>query len=265
MTRALTSIDGVEAQFNINWPINTLCQLSNVGNGGETTYAWSILDQPPGANDSLSNASVVNPTFTPRKEGSYLINLIVNAGQGDEARTTALVGVKHLKSGIRIPAAGEQAEAGVRGHAASVNEILELVDRLRADNGLMVARASSALNRNTVVRFAAPTTLKQGLPGQESILAVEIAQANAGYILVDPLGLCLGSLNGSGASVSAGELCLVRMFGLVTNCGLGGTAQALVYVNNAGALSLTPGSNSRRVGKLLTTSQDLLFWGYHSA
>lgn len=265
MTRAAITIGGVETRANLNWAINTQVQLGNAGNGGETSYLWQIVDQPPGASDSLSSTSVINPQFTPRKEGTYLLNLIVNLGQGDEARQTAVVGVRQLKTGTRVPAAGETDEAGTRGHAGHVNELLQLIARIRADPHLIVAQAVSTINRNSVVRFPGLATLKTGLPGQESILTCDIAQANAGYITVDPLGLCVGGIDGLGNSVPAGQLALIKMMGLVTLSGLSGTAQALVYVSNTGSLALSPGTNSRRVGKLLTTAQDLLFCGYHSA
>lgn len=264
MTQARITIGGTPGS-NLSYTINTLAQLGNQNNGGETSYLWQIVDQPPGTNDSLSSTSTVNPSFTPRKEGTYLLELIVNLGQADEARNRVLLAVKQLKTGTRIPAAGEQGEAGDDGHAASVNDLLRLIDTIRADPGLVIAQAISTLTRNTVVRFAGLATLKTGLPGQESILTCDVALGNASYINVDPLGLIVGRADGSSSTVTAGQLALVRMMGLQTQCGLSGSAQSLVYVSNTGSLSSAPGSIPRRVGKLLTSSQDLLFWGYHAA
>jgi PKD domain len=41
------------------------------------TYAWSILSQPAGGTAVLSNAAIVNPTFTPNALGNYVIQLVV--------------------------------------------------------------------------------------------------------------------------------------------------------------------------------------------
>ena len=56
MTQALITVNAV-AGSNTDLPINTLVQLNNTGNGGEITYAWSILDQPPGTADALSSTN----------------------------------------------------------------------------------------------------------------------------------------------------------------------------------------------------------------
>lgn len=264
MTQARITIGGTPGS-NLAYSINSVAQLGNVSNGGETSFLWQIVDQPPGTNDSLNSTTIINPSFTPRKEGTYLLNLIVNLGQADEARDSVVLAVKQLKTGTRIPAAGEQGEAGEDGHATSVNELLRLIDTIRADPHLIIAQAASTLTRNTVVRFSGLTTLKTGLPGQESILLCDTALGNASYISVDPLGLIVGRADNTSTTVAAGQLALVRMMGLQTTSGLSGSAQSVVYVSNTGSLSLTPGSFSRRVGKLLTSSQDLLFWGYHAA
>ena len=112
MPAAQISINGVPGS-NADLPINTLVQLNNVGIGGEVTYAWSILDQPIGAADALSNPAIVNPTITLKKEGSYLIRLVVNAGLASEKIDTRVAAVKHLKTRLRVPAAGEKLEVDV--------------------------------------------------------------------------------------------------------------------------------------------------------
>ena len=43
------------------------------------TYAWALVT-PQGSNASLSDVSIVDPTFTPDVEGSYTVILVVNDG-----------------------------------------------------------------------------------------------------------------------------------------------------------------------------------------
>jgi hypothetical protein len=46
------------------------------------TYAWSFVSKPSGSAVTLSNPSIVNPTFTPDAVGNYLIQLIVTNTAG---------------------------------------------------------------------------------------------------------------------------------------------------------------------------------------
>src|SRR5262245_63840027 len=101
MTQALITINGSPGA-DIDLPIDTLVQLNNTGTGGELTYKWSIVSQPPGTLDALSATNIQNPTFTPKKEGSYLIQLIVNESLGTEKRDRTIAAVRHIKSNSRI-------------------------------------------------------------------------------------------------------------------------------------------------------------------
>jgi len=47
------------------------------------TYTWTIKKKPSGSEASLSNATVVNPSFTVDKTGVYRVQLIVNDGTDD--------------------------------------------------------------------------------------------------------------------------------------------------------------------------------------
>src|SRR3989304_312459 len=124
MPQSLIKVNAVVGSAT-NLPINGPAQLDNQNGGGETTYTWSILDQPEGTIDSLSSTSIQNPTFTPKKEGSYLVRLIVNQGQPDEQRNAVVCSVRQLKTLRRIPAAGETIEADTaRGWATDVNRFL---------------------------------------------------------------------------------------------------------------------------------------------
>jgi PKD domain len=46
------------------------------------TYAWSFVSQPAGSAATLSNPSIVNPTFTPNALGNYVIQLVVTDAAG---------------------------------------------------------------------------------------------------------------------------------------------------------------------------------------
>lgn len=257
MTRALITINSVTGP-SLNASINTSVQLGNSGNGGEATYLWSITDQPPGTADALSSTSSASPTFTPKKEGTYLLSLIVNSSLVDEARGTQIVAVRQFKTGIRIPAAGEVAEAGARGHAQHVNEILQLVDKMRADPFMLVGVASGALTKNDVAHVTGVSTIKGGLPGQEQLPTAAKALATASTISSEPLFVVVGAVDGSSNSVANGGLVLLRAYGVQLATGLSGSAGAPVYVSDAGVLSLSPGTFQRRLGALVTAADALI-------
>jgi hypothetical protein len=52
--------------------------LSTDSNNQPLTYTWSFNAVPTGNTATLSNASIVNPTFTPNVVGTYVVQLIVN-------------------------------------------------------------------------------------------------------------------------------------------------------------------------------------------
>jgi len=67
-----------------NVPRGTLVQLSGAASsnpqGGTLSYAWTLDAQPLGSSVVLSNASAVNPSFTPLLAGLYRVQLVVNNG-----------------------------------------------------------------------------------------------------------------------------------------------------------------------------------------
>ena len=72
-----------------------LVHLSGAGStdvdGDALTYSWSILTKPAGSTAVLSNATIVNPTFTADKFGNYEVQLIVNDGLVNSAPDTVKV------------------------------------------------------------------------------------------------------------------------------------------------------------------------------
>src|SRR5260370_34686163 len=174
MAQAQITVNGVTGSNN-DLPINTLVQLNNNNAGGETTFNWNIIDQPLGAVDSLSNAAIVNPTITPKKEGTYLIELVVNQGLGTEARNRVILGIRQLKSRERVPGAGEALEDGTRGWAGAAGSLLQHPDTVVGDNGTLDGIANVGLTRGQVVKLNTRGTLKSGLPGQEFLVQVDLA------------------------------------------------------------------------------------------
>ena len=53
---------------------------SSDADGDTLTYAWTITSKPVTSGATLSNATVVNPTFTADESGSYVVELVVNDG-----------------------------------------------------------------------------------------------------------------------------------------------------------------------------------------
>lgn len=239
--------------------INTLVQLSNDDGGDEATYTWSILEQPPGAADSLSSTAIENPTLTPLKEGTYLVRLVVDSGLPTEVSDQVVLGIRHLKSRIRVPAPSESTETGADGWAEpAANEALRLVDTLRGDSNVIVASAGTAgITVGSVMRFTGVATLKSGLPGEEDVVAVRTALATELQYHAGPLAVMLGTVAAFGAP-SSGDLCYVRLRGLVT--GVTGVPSAVgdpVYLSDAGVFALTAGTYSRPVGVVVAFSGGL--------
>ncbi len=60
-------------------------------NGDPLTYRWSFFSKPQGSTAALSDAAAVGPTFTADKDGSYILQLVVNDGQADSYASTATI------------------------------------------------------------------------------------------------------------------------------------------------------------------------------
>ena len=63
---------------------------SSDADGDSLTYSWS-LNTPAGSSASLSDPSVVSPTFVADVEGDYTASLVVNDGTEDSAADTVLI------------------------------------------------------------------------------------------------------------------------------------------------------------------------------
>ena len=254
MAQALITIDATAGSNPPNGTalvVGATVQLSNVNAGGEITYLWEWLDKPEGSLSAFSNPAIQNPTFVADSEGTYLIKLTVNRTLATEQVDTVIAAIKQLKSKIRIPAAGEtQEESTSRGWAEDVNRALQVLDTNQANPARIVAYANGVLSTGSVVYFDAMQTIKSTLPGEEKVPRLALAQASSTVVRDQPL-FVVHSKVGGGTSMVAGDLCYVTLAGIVGPLALGaGVALDPVYVTDAGALSTTAGTYTRRLGHI---------------
>lgn len=244
-------------------PINTPVQLSNADIGGETTYAWTILSQPPGPVESLSNPAIENPTFTPAKEGSYLLRLVVNAGGGVNEKTAyAVVGILSLRTQLRMPAGGEVLQYDTMvGWANTLNQWLDLIEEMRGDSNLVVCTATAAMGVNSIVRLVSATgTINTGLFGQETVLQAALAKATSVAEVSGELGVVISVCDGT--SIGAGKAVLVRRFGKVTVRPNGTpTVGDFVLIDDLGGPSLLyTATVPRIIGRVIEVSGGKYTW-----
>lgn len=253
-TRAEITVNGV-AGSNDDVTLAALVQLNNNGLGDEATYEWTLLGQPSPLDTVLSSTSIQAPTFTPTKEGSYLLQLVVNKGLPDEQSDRVIVAVRELETRNRIPAAGETTENnGTTGWAnTAVDQILQRVTRF-VDDGVLVGTAGQAgLVPLDVVYAADVTTIATGLPGQREVPLWQRASAATSSTVLSLLGVVLGGVDGNPAP-AAGALVRVAVLQLLQSVPLGTTgltAGTPVYVDDLGRLSATSGTTIRQVGSVL--------------
>lgn len=251
-------------------PINVLVQLDNVNIGGEVSFSWTILDQPPGTADVLSASAVQNPTFTPKKEGTYLIKLVVNSGLPTEQQDRVIVGVRQLKTLERIPAAGETTEGDASdGWATSQNSVLRRIDTLLSDPGIIIGVNDSGgtLVRGDVVRASAATIIKSALPGQETVpgfskaLATTLGQIDELLCVVE--GTVAGAASVPGVGTPEARLMKVRYIGRLAQVVIANGPVAIgdtIYVNDTGILDKNQGTIRRRVGSAMSAGATADVW-----
>lgn len=255
---ARITINGV-AGSNANLPLNVLTQLNNQNTGGEVTFLWSIVSQPAGPTDSLSATNIQNPTFTPKKEGTYLIQLTVNAGAAGEATDRQIAGILDLKTGQRIPAAQETVQTSATlGWSQAVDPLLqETLDRMSRNGGIVTGQALANLTYGTVVGLELVVNIKVSLPGQEKVPGIGALLANQTTNMRLPAGVLLGPVGSDGSNATTNQLVDVLLLGLFTGApySLGTwSVGAGVYVSDTGTLVRTPGTGVKRIGTVLTVS-----------
>jgi len=252
MATAQIKINGGTPGSNTDLPLNTPVNLSNSDNTGVTTWEWTILSQPAGTAVTLSSLSASTTSFTSTKEGSYLLRLVVNKGLAGEATNQVVAAVRELETRSRIPAAGETIEVDTDNgwSNAAVSEILQRVTRF-TDNGILVGKAGQSLTPQQVVHISDATEIGVLPAQQRTVPSFEVAYANNMNHLYGTLGVYLETVTGA-PSASIGALVRVMSLGPISGVTLaaGGVGGDPVYVNDTGALSLTPGTHSRQIGTI---------------
>jgi formylglycine-generating enzyme required for sulfatase activity len=76
---------------------------SDADSGDTLTYSWSISSTPSGSSATLSDSTVVNPTFTADLDGTYVIQLVVNDGTINSAADTVVVTAAVYFTMISVP------------------------------------------------------------------------------------------------------------------------------------------------------------------
>ena len=75
--------------------IGTTVNLNGSGSsdadGNQLTYLWSFVSIPSGSGATLTNPTMVNPTFLADKTGQYVVQLIVNDGTVSSAPATVTI------------------------------------------------------------------------------------------------------------------------------------------------------------------------------
>src|SRR5205823_673193 len=59
--------------------------------GDALLFTWSVTRSPSGSTATLSDPTVVNPTFVVDKPGTYVVQLIVNDGIGNSAPASVTI------------------------------------------------------------------------------------------------------------------------------------------------------------------------------
>lgn len=92
---APTSNAGVGQNVSIDEVVSLDGSGSTDPEGATLTYLWEISSAPISSTAALSDATIVNPTFTADLEGIYVISLVVNDGSLDsqEDAVNVLVGL----------------------------------------------------------------------------------------------------------------------------------------------------------------------------
>lgn len=249
MATAIITINAV-AGSNDALPIGTLVQLDDSGVGG-STWTWEILDQPEGTTVVLSDPNIKNPTFTPTKEGTYLLRLVVDQGLGGQASDQRIAAVRQLKTLLRVPAAGETTEDdNAEGWAKSANRVLRKVDSLAGDSGTLVCIAGGALARGQVVQFANAAAIMSGLPGQQFLPTVTLAPASIAANLIGSLGIVESKVDGT-TPAAMDDLVIVRVRGIIGPLNGNFVTGTPLFVSDTAGLDSASGTNKRFGGVVL--------------
>lgn len=259
MATVAVKINGASPGPNLDLPFFAPVTLTNNDNTGVLTWAWTFFSRPAASTATLSGATTNTATFTPDVEGTYIVQLVVNAATtpvvGTVAAATLLV-----KTRQRIPGTRETNQAGAAGWADSspgMDSFLRAIDSWRADPNVIIgvidgAETPSDLALYKVFAINGSVTILPTLPGEQLVPKLHLARATAAANFISrPVYIVTAVVDGTSIGVS--KLCVFKRAGLVQGItALGGaTLDQEVYVSDTGALSLSLGTAPRVVGRIV--------------
>lgn len=112
---------GSRDDLSLNLPVTVL----NQNPSGITSYLWQFIDIPDGSNATIDSAASSVIHFTPDIIGTYLIKLSINSGS---IINSAAASIKTVHLNLRLPAAGETIEFGVKGWSRALISNLKTID-----------------------------------------------------------------------------------------------------------------------------------------
>jgi hypothetical protein len=237
---------GTGGVSNDNLPLDGLVTLTSVDTA-LYSYTWAIVSQPEGPNDNIVGSGKI-VTFTPTKEGSYLVKLTVDFGYPSEDSQQLIAAVRELETGDRIPAIGETTENSVNdGWANPVDSVLQRVTRF-TDAGVLPGVAAEPLAVGDVVYASETYTLAANLPGARVVANWSKAHADVPAEVQGVFGVVVGSV--LGGSIDADDVITVQTTGLYQGVPFG-SAPSIgdpVFISDAADLSLTQGTIKRQIG-----------------
>ena len=120
--------------------------------GSQLFYAWSFTTIPPGSGATLSNPSVVNPTFLADKRGTYVGQLIVSDGTLVSAPDTVMVTATN-----RAPIAQDDSAITTVNTPAVINVLANDSDpdgdALTVMNVTQPANGKAVINANNTITY----------------------------------------------------------------------------------------------------------------
>jgi len=276
MASAVIQINGIPGSQD-NLPLGVSVSLTNADNSNLSSLQWKVLDSPK---DLLGNASVQAPigtvvnqtlsggfsayTFTPDVTGEYLLQLTTTDLLGTTRTDEQVMNIREVYNQDFIPAAGRKGTGLLfsRGWAETLNRSLKTFNR---QNGIgarisVVYNGAGSLARGSCVKITgvvdgrnvSPNVTPPGVLPAEYMFQVDVATAaDAGIASrsVFVLDTALNTSSRFGRAVSVG---LLDNYNITANLA-GAVLGQLVYLSNAGGLTLTPGTTTVVVAEVVQT------------
>jgi hypothetical protein len=95
---APVAVPGISQNVTVATLVTLDGTASSDANFDFITYRWNIITKPTGSTSALSSLSSPKPSFTPDKEGVYVMTLIVNDGKVDSEVAATSVTVSAANS-----------------------------------------------------------------------------------------------------------------------------------------------------------------------